>query len=58
MSFASNIESREECISSLKSNIRCGVTKSDLKAFDLFCWEAYQKKRRGILRIQKRHNKK
>jgi integrase len=44
MSYIPNIESREEYISSLKSNGRRGVAKSALKAFDLFCSELYQKK--------------
>jgi len=43
MSYIPNTESREEYISSLKSNGRKGVAKSALKAFDLFCKETYKK---------------
>jgi len=50
MSYIPEVKTREEFVSSFKSEGRRGVAKSSLKAFDLFCNEKYQKEGFTVLK--------
>jgi len=50
MSYIPEVKTREEFVSSFKSERRRGVAKSSLKAFDLFCNEKYQKEGFTVLK--------